>query len=86
MSAARSRPSSAAPVRPVAEETSRDEARQRDGSESGSDASGEATDEEGDPDLPAGWRRVDKDGQQYFWHVPSDTTAWERPTSDQPPT
>lgn len=69
VSAPRTRPSSAGVASEQAEAVSEDP---RETEDEGS----EVDDMEGDPDLPPGWRRVERDGQMYFWHVPSDTTAW----------
>lgn len=34
-------------------------------------------------ELPPGWYQfADADGDIYFWHRPSNTTTWERPTED----
>ncbi|XP_037685592.1 amyloid-beta A4 precursor protein-binding family B member 2 isoform X9 [Choloepus didactylus] len=34
-----------------------------------------------DPDLPPGWKRVSDIAGNYYWHIPTGTTQWERPVS-----
>ncbi|XP_067422980.1 amyloid-beta A4 precursor protein-binding family B member 3 [Emydura macquarii macquarii] len=37
-----------------------------------------------EPDLPPGWRKIHDSSGTYYWHVPTGTTQWQRPscTSD----
>ncbi|KAI1883704.1 hypothetical protein AGOR_G00234290 [Albula goreensis] len=33
-----------------------------------------------DPDLPPGWKKITDMAGIYYWHIPTGTTQWERPT------
>ena len=35
---------------------------------------------EGEPGLPPGWRKIRDAAGTYYWHVPSGSTQWQRPT------
>ncbi|XP_006866217.1 PREDICTED: amyloid beta A4 precursor protein-binding family B member 3 isoform X1 [Chrysochloris asiatica] len=35
---------------------------------------------EGEPGLPPGWRKIHDAAGTYYWHVPSGSTQWQRPT------
>ncbi|XP_022348697.1 amyloid beta A4 precursor protein-binding family B member 3 isoform X7 [Enhydra lutris kenyoni] len=35
---------------------------------------------EGEPGLPPGWRKICDAAGTYYWHVPSGSTQWQRPT------
>ncbi|XP_044882210.1 amyloid-beta A4 precursor protein-binding family B member 3 isoform X3 [Mauremys mutica] len=35
---------------------------------------------ETEPDLPPGWRKVHDSSGTYYWHVPTGTTQWQRPS------
>uniref|UniRef100_A0A8C4YCT5 Amyloid beta protein binding family B member 3 n=1 Tax=Gopherus evgoodei TaxID=1825980 RepID=A0A8C4YCT5_9SAUR len=35
---------------------------------------------ETEPDLPAGWRKIHDSSGTYYWHVPTGTTQWQRPS------
>ncbi|XP_075756179.1 amyloid-beta A4 precursor protein-binding family B member 3 isoform X2 [Pelodiscus sinensis] len=35
---------------------------------------------EADPDLPPGWRKIHDSSGTYYWHVPTGTTQWQRPS------
>ncbi|XP_035281726.1 amyloid-beta A4 precursor protein-binding family B member 2 isoform X3 [Anguilla anguilla] len=34
-----------------------------------------------DPDLPPGWKKITDMAGVYYWHIPTGTTQWERPTA-----
>ncbi|XP_040274874.1 amyloid-beta A4 precursor protein-binding family B member 2 isoform X2 [Bufo bufo] len=34
-----------------------------------------------DPDLPAGWKKINDIAGIYYWHIPTGATQWERPVS-----
>ncbi|XP_036406924.1 amyloid-beta A4 precursor protein-binding family B member 2-like isoform X2 [Megalops cyprinoides] len=34
-----------------------------------------------DPDLPPGWKKIADMAGVYYWHIPTGTTQWERPTA-----
>uniref|UniRef100_A0A8C6K5N1 Amyloid beta protein binding family B member 2 n=1 Tax=Nothobranchius furzeri TaxID=105023 RepID=A0A8C6K5N1_NOTFU len=38
-----------------------------------------------DPDLPPGWKKITDMAGVYYWHIPTGTTQWERPSSRPPP-
>uniref|UniRef100_A0A8C9YKX3 Amyloid beta protein binding family B member 2 n=1 Tax=Sander lucioperca TaxID=283035 RepID=A0A8C9YKX3_SANLU len=33
-----------------------------------------------DPDLPPGWKKITDMAGIYYWHIPTGTTQWERPS------
>uniref|UniRef100_A0A8C3TEU6 Amyloid beta precursor protein binding family B member 3 n=1 Tax=Chelydra serpentina TaxID=8475 RepID=A0A8C3TEU6_CHESE len=35
---------------------------------------------ETEPDLPQGWRKIRDSSGTYYWHVPTGTTQWQRPS------
>ncbi|CAM5160356.1 unnamed protein product [Natator depressus] len=35
---------------------------------------------ETEPDLPPGWRKIHDSSGTYYWHVPTGTTQWQRPS------
>ncbi|XP_035869999.1 amyloid-beta A4 precursor protein-binding family B member 3 isoform X6 [Phyllostomus discolor] len=35
---------------------------------------------EGEPGLPPGWRKIHDAAGTYYWHVPSGSTQWQRPS------
>nr|XP_017507657.1 amyloid-beta A4 precursor protein-binding family B member 3 isoform X6 [Manis javanica] len=35
---------------------------------------------EGEPGLPPGWRKIRDAAGTYYWHVPSGSTQWQRPS------
>ncbi|PNI22646.1 APBB3 isoform 9 [Pan troglodytes] len=35
---------------------------------------------EGEAGLPPGWRKIHDAAGTYYWHVPSGSTQWQRPT------
>ncbi|XP_074865515.1 amyloid-beta A4 precursor protein-binding family B member 3 [Carettochelys insculpta] len=35
---------------------------------------------EADPELPPGWRKIHDSSGTYYWHVPTGTTQWQRPS------
>uniref|UniRef100_A0A671RQB3 Amyloid beta A4 precursor protein-binding family B member 2-like n=1 Tax=Sinocyclocheilus anshuiensis TaxID=1608454 RepID=A0A671RQB3_9TELE len=37
-----------------------------------------------DPDLPPGWKMMTDMAGIYYWHIPTGTTQWERPTPCHP--
>ncbi|XP_037830636.1 amyloid-beta A4 precursor protein-binding family B member 2 isoform X3 [Kryptolebias marmoratus] len=37
-----------------------------------------------DPDLPPGWKKITDMAGIYYWHIPTGTTQWERPSSRPP--
>uniref|UniRef100_A0A672S862 Amyloid beta A4 precursor protein-binding family B member 2-like n=1 Tax=Sinocyclocheilus grahami TaxID=75366 RepID=A0A672S862_SINGR len=37
-----------------------------------------------DPDLPPGWKIMTDMAGIYYWHIPTGTTQWERPTPCHP--
>ncbi|KAF7651252.1 hypothetical protein LDENG_00113570 [Lucifuga dentata] len=39
-----------------------------------------------DPDLPPGWKKITDMAGIYYWHIPTGTTQWEKPTSHPAPT
>uniref|UniRef100_M4A5Y2 Amyloid beta protein binding family B member 2 n=1 Tax=Xiphophorus maculatus TaxID=8083 RepID=M4A5Y2_XIPMA len=38
-----------------------------------------------DPDLPPGWKKITDMAGIYYWHIPTGTTQWERPSTRPPP-
>ncbi|XP_014845905.1 PREDICTED: amyloid beta A4 precursor protein-binding family B member 2 isoform X3 [Poecilia mexicana] len=38
-----------------------------------------------DPDLPPGWKKITDMAGIYYWHIPTGTTQWERPSARPPP-
>uniref|UniRef100_A0A3P9DC46 Amyloid beta protein binding family B member 2 n=1 Tax=Maylandia zebra TaxID=106582 RepID=A0A3P9DC46_9CICH len=34
-----------------------------------------------DPDLPPGWKKITDMAGIYYWHIPTGTTQWERPST-----
>ncbi|XP_015245156.1 PREDICTED: amyloid beta A4 precursor protein-binding family B member 2 isoform X2 [Cyprinodon variegatus] len=38
-----------------------------------------------DPDLPPGWKKITDMAGIYYWHIPTGTTQWERPSNHPPP-
>uniref|UniRef100_A0A3P9NSB7 Amyloid beta protein binding family B member 2 n=1 Tax=Poecilia reticulata TaxID=8081 RepID=A0A3P9NSB7_POERE len=34
-----------------------------------------------DPDLPPGWKKITDMAGIYYWHIPTGTTQWERPSA-----
>ncbi|XP_061107658.1 amyloid beta precursor protein binding family B member 2-like isoform X3 [Conger conger] len=34
-----------------------------------------------DPELPPGWKKIADMAGVYYWHIPTGTTQWERPTA-----
>ncbi|XP_030643840.1 amyloid-beta A4 precursor protein-binding family B member 2 isoform X1 [Chanos chanos] len=38
-----------------------------------------------DPDLPPGWKKITDMAGIYYWHIPTGTTQWERPTPSPRP-
>lgn len=38
-----------------------------------------------DPDLPPGWKKITDKAGNYYWHIPTGTTQWERPDTDPAP-
>lgn len=37
-----------------------------------------------DPDLPPGWKKITDMAGIYYWHIPTGTTQWERPSTRPP--
>lgn len=38
-----------------------------------------------DPDLPPGWKKIKDMAGIYYWHIPTGTTQWERPSTHPAP-
>ncbi|XP_070712523.1 amyloid beta precursor protein binding family B member 2 isoform X2 [Pempheris klunzingeri] len=38
-----------------------------------------------DPDLPPGWKKITDMAGIYYWHIPTGTTQWERPSTGPAP-
>ncbi|XP_047221369.1 amyloid beta precursor protein binding family B member 2 isoform X3 [Girardinichthys multiradiatus] len=38
-----------------------------------------------DPDLPPGWKKITDMAGIYYWHIPTGTTQWERPSTRPSP-
>ncbi|XP_033976345.1 amyloid-beta A4 precursor protein-binding family B member 2-like isoform X1 [Trematomus bernacchii] len=38
-----------------------------------------------DPNLPPGWKKITDMAGIYYWHIPTGTTQWERPTTHPAP-
>ncbi|XP_037106636.1 amyloid-beta A4 precursor protein-binding family B member 2 isoform X2 [Syngnathus acus] len=38
-----------------------------------------------DPDLPPGWKKIADMAGNYYWHIPTGATQWEKPVSHPAP-